>query len=89
MKYDHEVGSPGLVRESPAERFHLPVEALRNEELLSVLIGCPVEKAREIIANHSLSVLANSDYRQREHALSSRRLNSPNVLCRKGSQFTL
>jgi DNA repair protein RadC len=73
MKYDHEVGSPGLVRESPAERFHLPVEALRNEELLSVLIGCPVEKAREIIANHSLSVLANSDYTELKEIVSPKR----------------
>ena len=62
MKYYHEVGSPGLVRESPADRFNLPIDSLRNEELLSVLIGYPIDKAREIIEEYSLSVLANFDY---------------------------
>ena len=64
MKYDNEVGSPGLVRESPVERFHLPIESLRNEELLSVLIGCPVEKAREIIEKNSLITLGNTHFEE-------------------------
>ena len=62
MRYDHEVGSPGLVRESPAERFHLPMESLRNEELLSVLVECSIEKARHLIETHSLSTLGTASY---------------------------
>ena len=73
MKYDNEVGSPGLVRESPAERFHLPVEALRNEELLAVLIECPVEKAREVIEKNTLSTLATPHYDELKKIVSSKR----------------
>ena len=73
MKYDNEVGSPGLVRESPAERFHLPIESLRNEELLAVLIECSVEKAREIIETHSLSTLATPHYDELRKIISSKR----------------
>ena len=73
MKYDNEVGSPGLIRESPVERFHLPVESLRNEELLSVLIGCPVEKAREIIEKNSLVTLGNTNYDELRRIVSRKR----------------
>ena len=73
MKYDNEVGSPGLVRESPADRFHLPIESLRNEELLAVLIECSVEKAREIIETHSLSTLATPHYDELRKIISSKR----------------
>ena len=73
MKYDNEVGSPGLVRESPAERFHLPIESLRNEELLSVLIGCPIEKAREIIEKNSLVTLGNTNYEELRRIVSHKR----------------
>ena len=73
MKYTNEVGSPGLVRESPAERFHLPVESLRNEELLAVLIACPVEKAREIIENNSLVTLGNTNYDELTRIVSRKR----------------
>ena len=73
MKYDSEVGSPGLVRESPAERFHLPVESLRNEELLAVLIACPVEKAREIIEKNTLTTLGNTNYDELTRIVSSKR----------------
>jgi len=73
MKYDNEVASPGLVRESPAERFHLPVESLRNEELLSVLIACPVEKAREIIEKNTLITLGNTNYDELRRIVSSKR----------------
>ena len=73
MKYDNEVGSPGLVRESPAERFNLPVESLRNEELLSVLIGCPIEKAREIIEKNSLITLGNTNYEELRRIVSHKR----------------
>ena len=73
MKYDTEVGSPGLVRESPAERFHLPIESLRNEELLSVLIGCPVEKAREIIEKNTLITLGNTNYDELRRIVSRKR----------------
>ncbi len=73
MKYDHEVGSPGLVRESPAERFHLPVESLRNEELLSVLVECPIENARKIIEEHSLSTLAATNYDDLKKILPSKK----------------
>ena len=73
MKYNTEVGSPGLVRESPAERFHLPIESLRNEELLSVLIGCPVEKAREIIEKNTLTTLGNTNYDELRRIVSHKR----------------
>jgi len=73
MKYDNEVGSPGLVRESPVERFHLPIESLRNEELLSVLTGCPVENAREIIEKNSLTTLGNTHYEELRRIVSSKR----------------
>ena len=73
MKYANEVGAPGLVRESPVERFHLPVEALRNEELLSVLIGCPVEKAREIIEKNTLTTLGNTNYDELRRIVSRKR----------------
>ena len=73
MKYDTEVGSPGLVRESPAERFHLPIESLRNEEHLAVLIACPVEKAREIIEKNSLITLGNTNYDELRRIVSSKR----------------
>ena len=73
MKYNTEVGSPGLVRESPAERFHLPIESLRNEELLSVLIGCPVEKAREIIEKNTLITLGNTNYDELRRIVSRKR----------------
>ena len=73
MKYNNEVGSPGLVRESPAKRFHLPIESLRNEELLSVLIGCPVEKAREIIERNSLTTLGTTNYDELRRIVSRKR----------------
>ena len=73
MKYDNEVGSPGLIRESPVERFHLPVESLRNEELLSVLVGYPIEKAREIIEKNSLATLGNSNYEELSRIISRKR----------------
>ncbi len=73
MKYDNEIGSPSIIKESPAKRFNLPVESLRNEELLAVLIGCPVEKAREIIEEHSLSVLADSNYEELKKILSPKK----------------
>ncbi len=73
MKYDNEVGSPGLVRESPVERFHLPIESLRNEELLAVLIGCPIEKAREIIEKNSLITLGNTNYEELRRIVSNKR----------------
>ena len=73
MTYNNEVGAPGLVRESPVERFHLPVESLRNEELLSVLIACPVEKAREIIENNSLTTLGNTNYDELRRIVSRKR----------------
>jgi DNA repair protein RadC len=73
MKYDNEVGSPGLIRESPTERFNLPVDSLRNEELLSVLIGYPIEKAREIIQEHSLSTLANCNYEELKKIISPKK----------------
>ena len=73
MKYDNEVGSPGLVRESPVERFHLPIESLRNEELLAVLIGCPIEKAREIIEKNSLVTMGNTNYDELKRITSRKR----------------
>jgi len=73
MKYDNEVGAPGLVRESPVERFHLPVEALRNEELLAVLIECSVEKAREVIVKNTLSTLATPHYDELKKIVSPKR----------------
>ena len=73
MKYANEVGSPGLVRESPAQRFDLPIESLRNEELLSVLIACPVEKAREIIEKNTLTTLGNTDYDELTRIVSRKR----------------
>ncbi len=73
MKYDNEVGSSGLVRESPAERFHLPVESLRNEELLAVLIECSIEKAREIIEKNTLTTLGNTNYDELRRIISRKR----------------
>ena len=64
MNYDNEIGSHSIIKESPAKRFNLPVESLRNEELLSVLISSSLEMAREIIEDHSLSFLANSNYEE-------------------------
>lgn len=71
--YIREVGPPSLIRETPAERFHLPAESLRNEELLAVLVDYPIEKAREIIETHSLSTLGTACYDELKKITSCKR----------------
>ena len=64
MNYNNDIGSADCFRESMSKKFNVPVESLRSDELLSVLISSQIEKAREILEKHSLSILVNADYQE-------------------------